>query len=109
MYHTSINATPDQLLFGQDMLFPTEYVADLKGINERKQQQMRKDNIRENNKRTPYRYQPGQRVLIKRDKQFGDTLSKLAPRTMGPYTVLKVFDNGTVSIQKRGFVERINI
>ena len=108
-YHSSLQATPTQMIFGRDMLFPTQYVVDYQRIQQQKKERMQKDNARENKQRRPFKYAPGQPVLVLRDKKFGEVVPKLAPRTMGPYTVVRVFNNGTVSIQKRGFVERIHI
>jgi hypothetical protein len=50
-YHTILQATPGQLVFGRDMVLNTQYVADWTAIKARKQELIRKNNIIENLKR----------------------------------------------------------
>ena len=63
-FHTGVGATPAQLIFGRDMLFPTKFVANWKQIREKKQARMTNDNRRENKKRYNHNYQVGDLVLI---------------------------------------------
>ena len=55
-YHTTLQATPGQLIYGRDMLFNIKHIADWKAIRECKQAQINKDNKRENSKRIPHEY-----------------------------------------------------
>jgi hypothetical protein len=57
-----------------------------------------------NRRRIRHDFQPGQRVAIK------DVRSTLGLRTSGPFTIVQVHTNGTVTIQRHpGVIERINI
>jgi hypothetical protein len=91
------------------MMFPTQYVANWNHMQERKRMKMRKDNQRENERRHVHDYSVGDLILVRREKKHGEILPKLARPTLGPFRVLKVFDNGTVMIQRHGFRERINV
>ena len=43
-YHTTLKATPEQLVFVRDMILPIKYVAEWDLIAKRKQESIRKDN-----------------------------------------------------------------
>ena len=107
-YHTGLEATPGQLVFQRDMLFPTTYLANWHQLDERKVRQMTRDNERENAKRIPHDYKIDDLVLIRRDVG-GEQLGKLDRPTSGPYRIVRVHVNGTVTIQRDGFREKINI
>ena len=47
-YHTTLKATPGQLVFGRDMIFNIKYEADWQLIREQKLARMKKNNAREN-------------------------------------------------------------
>jgi hypothetical protein len=52
-----------------------------------------------------YDYQVNEQVL-----EINDNLSKLGPRTLGPYKIVQVHTNGTLSIHHNAFTtERISI
>ncbi|EGZ21939.1 hypothetical protein PHYSODRAFT_313908 [Phytophthora sojae] len=72
----------------------------------RKIEQVRKNNLRENAGRRAWAYQPGDRILLKRD---GNINSKLTTLYDGPYTVLAVRDNGTLVIDKGRYTETVHI
>ena len=95
--HTTMRATPAQLVFGRDMLHNVRFEADWKFIKERRQRVIRQNNKKENAKRVPYTYTVGQKVKILQDnnRKFGD------PRYRGPYDVTAVNDNGTVRLRMR--------
>ena len=107
-YHTGLEATPGQLVFQRDMLFQTTYLANWHQFDEKKVRQMTKDNERENAKRIPHDYKIGNLVLIRRDIG-GEQLSKLDRPTSGPYQIVWVHVNGTVTLQRNGFHRKINI
>ena len=44
LYHTTLNATPGQILFSQDMLFDMRFNPDWDTIRKRKRAQVLKDN-----------------------------------------------------------------
>jgi hypothetical protein len=104
-HHTTLGASPAQLVFNRDMFLPIQYVADWTKIRLRKQKKINKSNIRENSSRLPHEYHQGDRVLL----TTPGILPKLnSPRT-GPYKVVRVHDNGTVTIRKGHVQQRVNI
>ena len=104
-YHTTLQATPMQLVFGRDAILNTRFEANWKLIRERKMQRIAKNNAAENKTRLPYEYRVGQQIMIKQDQQrkFG------ANPYDGPYPVVAVNDNGTVRIQKGAVTQTWNI
>jgi hypothetical protein len=96
LVHTTTRATPTQLVFGRDALLNVSFEADWQYIKERKQNLILQNNKRENAKRRDHTYSEGDRVMIEADPN-----RKLdGARFIGPYTVLKVNDNGTVQLSK---------
>lgn len=105
-YHTTLEATPAQLVFGRDMAVNLQHMADWHSISTRKQSQVDRDNVRENSKRISHDYRPGEEVLLIKDGHF----RKLDEKYQGPFTITDVYVNGTVRIQKNLHVtERVNI
>jgi transposase InsO family protein len=107
-YHTSMQASPAQMVFGRDMIFPTTYVANWHHQRNNQVQRMQRDAARENTNRIDHRYSVGDLVLIRRDRG-GEVLGRLARPTHGPFRVIQVFPNGTVIIDRIRFHERINV
>ena len=88
------------------MVVNLQHVADWQAISKRKQDQVDKDNARENSKRVAHDYRPGEQVLVTRDGHF----RKLDEPYLGPFPITDVYVNGTVRIQKNVAVsERLNI
>ena len=63
-YHTTLQATPSQLVFGRDAITNIKFEADWNHIRQLKQQQIKKNNQRENAKRIAHQYKPGDKVLF---------------------------------------------
>jgi hypothetical protein len=63
-YHTTLQSTPGQLVFGRDMIFLFNHIADWQLIKNRKQKLIDNNNKRENAKRVDYDYKVGERVLM---------------------------------------------
>ena len=63
-YHTTLQATPGQLVYGRDMIFNIKHVANWQAIKERKQKLINKNNERENKKRIKHTYQVDEKVLL---------------------------------------------
>jgi hypothetical protein len=59
-----------------------------------------------NAKRISHDYQPNEEVLILNET---DRISKLAPRASGPYQIIRVHTNGTLTIRRNNNLQRINI
>jgi len=102
-YHTTLQATPGQLVFNRDMIFNVKHVANWKAIKEWKQKKINYNNARENARRLKYTYHVGEEVLVIRDEA-----NKLEKPYQGPFRVVEVFTNGTVRIRKGEVIERVN-
>ena len=94
--HTTTRATPSQLVFGRDALLNVSFEADWQYIKERKQKLIIQNNKRENKTRKPYVYSVGDTVMVRLDpsRKHG------TPKYEGPYTIERVYDNGTVRLTK---------
>ena len=102
--HTTLQKTPAQLVFGRDMILNVQHIANWEYIKQRKQTLIEKNNIAENSKRHPYTYKEGDKVLLKRG-----TENKYESPYEGPYSILKIHDNGTVKLQRGVVTDTINI
>ena len=105
-YHTTLGATPAQLVFQRDMIYPLAYVAEWDVIEKNKQRLIDKNNSRENATRVDYDYHVGDKILVINT----DIQRKLDNPNKGPFTIKRVCSNGTVVILRNNNVtERINI
>jgi hypothetical protein len=105
-FHTTIQATPYQLVFGQDLILDASFTANWSAIVACKVCQAQIDNARESQSCIAHSYAVGDLVLIQLNKH---TLLKLACPTEAPYRINKVHMNGTVIIQCGTYAEMINI
>ena len=104
-YHTTLEATPSQLVFGRDAILPIQHQADWSYIKNKKQKLINSNNVRENKSRIPYEYQIGDLILLSRNKR-----SKHGEREKnGPYPIVQVNNNGTVRYNKGRYTDVINI
>ena len=62
--HTTLQATPAQLVFGRDQILPVTFKADWQYIKQRKQRLIEQNNARENKKRKHYECAEGDQVVI---------------------------------------------
>ena len=107
-YHTTLQATPMQLVFGRDAILNLQFEADWQAIKNRKQKLIQQNNNRENRSRIPHSYQVGDKVLY--DKIQGTVKSKYGQNPYaGPYEILQVNNNGTVVVKMGAFREMVNI
>jgi len=104
-FHTTLQATPGQLVFGRDMVLSLPFRANWAAIREHKQKLIDKGVKRENKSRVDYTYRIGDQVLY---KVLGINPKMDQPR-VGPYRVTSVYKNGTVKIQRGAVAEVINI
>ena len=104
-YHSTLHATPGEIVFGRDMIFNMKVAIDWDLMQKNKEQQIIRDNIRENLKRIDYDYKVGDKVMV---LQSG-VVRKLDRRKKGPFRITQVFTNGNVMIQRGITQERINI
>ena len=104
-YHTMLQASPGELVYGRDMHLPIQFIADWASIALRKQKEIDRNNERENANRINWDYKVGDEVLLAKP----GIIPKLdTPRT-GPYVIKRVHTNGTITIQKGVVTERVNI
>ena len=105
-YHTTLQATPAQLVFDRDALLSTAFEANWQLIKERKQKIINKNNAQENARRIPHTYKPGDKVMC----VGKPTLAKYGSDPWeGPHEIIKVNDNGTVCLKKGSVIETVNI
>ncbi len=103
-YHTTLKASPGQLVFGRDMIFNIKHVANWHAIKERKQKIIQKNNENENSKRIRHEYKVGDKVLLERDKP-----NKYESPYEGPYIVEEVNTNGTVRLTMGAVTDVVNL
>jgi len=104
-YHTTLGATPAQLVFQRDMILPIKFQADWMRIQQKRQKEINRNNARENKSRIPHTYKVGDLVSKRRPGK----LPKLRRKREGPFEVIAVFDNGTIRIRRGAVSERLNI
>ena len=94
--HTTMQATPMQLVFGRDAIMNLTFNANWHLIKQRKQELINKNNANENNKRIPHEYKAQDLVLVKNEQttKFGKNAYN------GPWTIQEVRDNATVKFPK---------
>ena len=104
-YHTTLEATPGQLVFGRDMLLPIAFRANWAHIKNKKQMLINKNNQRENSNRQHHVYKVGDLVTLEKP----GIIPKMDRPCTGPHEVLQVFTNGTVRIRRGVIEETVNI
>jgi hypothetical protein len=65
-------------------------------------------NVKENKSRIDKQYAVGDKVLLVLDADERRDKKKLDRPTRGPFTVTKVYENGTVAINRGRYTETIN-
>ena len=58
-HHTTLQASPTQLVFGRDMLLDMKFIADWEAIRLKKQNDVDKNNSKENSLRVSHDYKVG--------------------------------------------------
>jgi transposase InsO family protein len=104
-YNSVLKTTPGGLAFGRDMILNLPLKTDLQQLQKRRQELIDQRLIQANTKRFSYDYRQGDEVL-----KLVYNPDKLEPRATGPYTITRVHQNGTLSIElSPGVIERINV
>ena len=103
-YHTTLQASPMQLVFGQDAILNINHVADWEHIRQRKQLWINLNNNQDNMRRNNHQYKVGDKILVKHKKN-----SKQKLEFMGPFPITQINDNVTVRFQKGIINDAINI
>ena len=93
--HTTLQATPSQLVFGRDHILNIKYQADWKNICNQKQRLINKNNQIENKKHKEYQYAVGQKVLIKTEqsRKYGTNPYE------GPFEIVALNNNGSARLR----------
>ena len=67
-YHTTLQASPMQLVFCQDAILNIKHVSNWEHIWQRKKMLINHNNKRENMRRNNHQYKVGDKILAKRKK-----------------------------------------
>ncbi len=104
-FHGGLQTSPGALVFQHDRVLDLPLIADLQLIQERHQQLIDERLIKANRRCFSHDYAIGDEVLKLEFKP-----KKLQPRATGPYRVVQVHANGTVTIRLTPHtIERISI
>ena len=104
-YYPTIKATPDQPVFGRDMLFNLASVKDWQVVTAVKQHQSDIDNVRGNARQVMHNHAIGYQVGV----EMTGIYRKLDYKKQGPYKITEVFTKGTFRVQRGQVNENINI
>jgi hypothetical protein len=88
------------------MLFNIPFIADWKKIREHRQQLTDLNNARENKGRIDCDYKVGQKVLLRKEGILRNAESRYQKE---PWLIMSVHTNGTITVQCRNKIERMNI
>ena len=69
-YHTTLQGYPMHLVFGRDAILSIKHVADWEHIRQRKKLRIKHNNKQENMRRTNHQYKVGDKILVKRKKNY---------------------------------------
>jgi len=94
------------LVFGRDMHLNIPIVVDILAITRRQQLQTDQRLARENRGRSHHEFEVGQLVYV---NNHHTSSHKLKVAWKGPYPILRVHTNGTVTIQRGQVHERLSI
>jgi hypothetical protein len=94
-HHTTLQALPMQLAFGQDAILNIKHMSDWEHIRQRKQSQINENDRRKNLSRRAHNCSLGDKTLVNARKN-----SKHKLEHTGPYGITQANDNGTVCFQK---------
>ena len=106
--NTTLKYTPGESAFGGDMILPFASNINWPELFQRKQDIISQTNKRENSSRKDHNYKVGQRVLILNKNPHK---SKLEATVLdeGTWSIQQVHSNGTVTILRKKYHERLNI
>lgn len=105
-HHTALGTSPAQLVFQRDMIHDIAQETNWRRQHERRMEQIRRENIRENQNRKEHEFQPDDMVYI---RFTSHKKPKIGTATEGPYRIVAVRENGTVVLDRGLYTEIINI
>ena len=93
--HTTLDATPTQLVFGRDAFLPVSFKASWDYIGLRKRRLIDQNNKQENATRLPHTYHVDDLVLVldMPNRKYGND------KYQGPFKITQVNENGTVCVR----------
>ena len=94
-YHTTLQASLMQLVFGQDAILNIKHVSYWEHIWRLKQLRINHNNKQEIMRRNNHQYKIGDKILVKRKKN-----SKHELEFMGPFPITQINDNEKRSLPK---------
>ena len=97
---------PGAMAFGRDVLLNIPILTDIVSTTENRQLQTDLRLERENRRRSQFDYQVDGNVYI--DNHFSSS-DKLKPAWLGPYKILRVHANGTLTVERGQIHERVSI
>ena len=103
-YHTTLKQFPGQIVFGRDMIFNIEHIANWEYIRASKQKIIQKNNKNENSERIPHDYSVSDKVMLQKGSE-----NKYEQPYSGPHTILHVGKNGIVCLQIGAIIDTVNI
>jgi hypothetical protein len=106
IHHKVLKASSGAAIFGQDMLFDILFIADWKKIGEHRQRLTNLSTAHENEGRIDYDYKVGQKILVRNE---GILRKAQSIWRKDPWIITTVHTNGTITIQCRNKLERLNI
>ena len=104
-YHTMLEATPGQLVFGHDMLLPITFRANWVHIHNKKQTLIIQNNQKENCKLQHHVYSVGDLIMLEKPGK----IAKLNKPHIDPHEFIQVITNSTVDICRGIIEEMVNI
>jgi RNase H-like domain found in reverse transcriptase/Integrase zinc binding domain/Reverse transcriptase (RNA-dependent DNA polymerase) len=103
--HGVTKYTPSQLVFSKDMILRTNMQAKVELVRQRREAAIQQNNARENKRRIAYDYKVGDRILI-----LSNSMDPKLQLHKGPFNVVGFNKaSGTLHIQRRNYIEPINI
>jgi hypothetical protein len=92
-------------MLGQDMLFDIPLIADWQKVGEHRQQLTNLNNACEKEGRIDHDYKVGQKVLLRKEGILRNTESRYHKK---PLLITSVHMNGTITVQCRNKIDRMN-
>jgi hypothetical protein len=106
-YHTVLKTSPGAAIFGQVVLFDILFIAeDWQKIGEHRQQLTDLNNAHENKGRIDFDFKVGQKVLLRKEGILCNAESRWHKK---PWLITLVHTNGTITVQRRKKIDRMNI
>ena len=103
--HILFGSSPDAAIFGRDILFDIPYLAVWTETEKKRQLQVDKFNIIQNQNLIVCGYMIGQHVVLVKDGIF----RKAEDDNLGPFTIIDEFVNGKLKIQHGTMDKRLDI